>query len=66
MEYSIKTNKDALSDLKEVFQPMKIHHGEEAEQFLAEYVITDMNKEGLDPLNKDDVKEFWRRRGIES
>jgi hypothetical protein len=33
-------------------------------KFLPEYVSEDMKAEGLDPLNKDDVKEFWRRKGI--
>ena len=33
-------------------------------KFLHEYVCEDIKAEDLNPLNKDDVKEFWRRKGI--
>jgi hypothetical protein len=33
-------------------------------KFLPEYVADDIKAEGLDPLNTDDVKEFWRKKGI--
>lgn len=33
---------------------------------LVEIVEQEMRSQGLDPLNKDDVKFFWRQKGIES
>lgn len=33
---------------------------------LQSLVEQEMRSKGLDPLNKDDVKEFWRSKGIES
>lgn len=39
-------------------------HKQDNVKFLPEYVHEDMKAEGLDPLNSDDVKEFWRKKGI--
>lgn len=33
---------------------------------LENLVEQEMRSKGLDPLNKDDVKEFWRQKGIQS
>lgn len=33
---------------------------------LQSLVEQEMRSKGLDPLNKDDVKTFWRLKGIES
>lgn len=34
-------------------------------QYLDEMVALEMRSEGLDPLNKDDVKKFWTSKGVE-
>jgi len=34
-------------------------------QYLDEMVAVEMRAEGLDPLNKDDVKKFWASKGVE-
>lgn len=39
--------------------------GNDGKTLLVDDVENDMIAEGLDPLNKDDVKQFWRARGIE-
>lgn len=66
----LKIDKQAFKGLTEVFQEQIVHHGEAAEeilaQHLAEQVERDMVEEGFDPLNMNDVEAFWRQRGVEN
>lgn len=45
--------------IDEYFNPKKTN------QNLQELVEEEMRLAGLDPLNKDDVRKFWRTKGIE-
>ncbi len=45
--------------IDEYFNPKKTN------QNLVEIVEEEMRLAGLDPLNKDDVRKFWRTKGIE-
>lgn len=60
----LNSNKDVdLNKLiDEQFKPV---HKEEA-AYLEEMVAYEMRIKGLDPLNKDDVKNFWASKGVES
>lgn len=49
--------------IDEVFIPNKAD--DETKIILEELTIKEIKSQGLDPLNMDDVKEFWRRKGIE-
>ena len=49
--------------IDEVFVPNK--GKDEAKAILEDLTIKEMKSQGFDPLNMDDVKEFWRRKGIE-
>jgi hypothetical protein len=57
---------DTSKFIQEIFQPMRIEWGPEVNELLEQSIIKEMREEGLDPLNKDDVTTYWRRRGVES
>lgn len=64
MKYSINSSEEAFQSFKDVFKPTNMVVSYEAEEFLFEMVNSEMEEEGFDPLNKDDIKEYWRRKGI--
>lgn len=52
-------SKTAHEVIDEQFNPKRTDHN------LLELVEEEMRLKGFDPLNKDDVRKFWRTKGIE-
>lgn len=55
------TLEDQKKYFDELYRPVS---STDKSMFLSEIIVKEMEAEGLDPLNKNDVYKFWASKGI--